>query len=206
MSGRTERPPAEAGTGPERMAMQHLAQMAKVISLRGGALPLMVACALLLSACAMKAYRGPQLPKSEIAVVHKKNWRGQSLGFLFMVPYPLYKHRASVYEINGRRGLGSPIHIRPGRHTAKVRYEKSPRVAFCGIYPPISGCVGSYTKRNLSIVFVAEAGHEYRIPAERRHKRTWIWVVDITSGKVVAGEKPPALPPAPPPATQTSRL
>ena len=44
---------------------------------------------------------------------------------------------------------------------------------------------------DLSINFVAEAGHEYRIPAERRGERNWIWVEDVTSGKVVAGEKPP---------------
>jgi len=28
-------------------------------------------------------------------------------------------------------------------------------------------------------------------PAERRGERNWIWVEDITSGKVIAGEKPP---------------
>ena len=45
--------------------------------------------------------------------------------------------------------------------------------------------------RDLSINFVAEAGHEYRIPAERRGERNWIWVEDVKSGKVVAGEMPP---------------
>lgn len=182
--------------------MQPLAHFAKVFTARARVLPLMVALALLLSGCAMKAYKGPELPKSKIAVLHQKDWRGKSLGLLFIVPYPLYKHRARIYEIDGHRGLGSPIHILPGRHTAKVRYQKSPKLAFCGFYLALSGCVGSYTKRNLSIIFMAEAGHEYRIPAERRDKRNWIWVEDITSGRVVAGEKPPALPPA----TQSSRL
>ena len=28
-------------------------------------------------------------------------------------------------------------------------------------------------------------------PAERRRERNWIWVEDVTSGKVVTGEKPP---------------
>ncbi len=27
-------------------------------------------------------------------------------------------------------------------------------------------------------------------PAERRRERNWIWVEDVTSGKVVTGEKP----------------
>ncbi len=44
---------------------------------------------------------------------------------------------------------------------------------------------------DLSIDFTVEAGHEYHIPVERRDERNWIWVEDVTSGKVVAGEKPP---------------
>ncbi len=176
--------------------------LAKVLTARRGLLSLVVATAVLGSGCAMKAYQGPVLPKSEIAVLHKKVWRGKSLGLMFIVPYPIFKHRTNIYEIDGKRGLGSPIHILPGRHSAKVRYRKSPEVAFCGFYFPIAGCIGSYTLRDFSIVFMAEAGHEYRIPAERRDKRDWVWVEDITTGKVVAGEQPPAIPPA----TQSSRL
>jgi len=184
--------------------MQPLAHLAKVFTARRALPALVAAFALLLSGCAMQAYKGPELPKSEIAVLHKKVWRGQSLGLMFIVPYPIFKHRTHIYEINGQRGLGSPIHILPGRHTARVHYQKSPEVALCGFYFAVSGCIGSYTKRNLSIVFVAEAGHEYRIPVERREKRDWIWVEDMTSGMVVAGIKPPALPPAPPPDPQSA--
>jgi len=52
-------------------------------------------------------------------------------------------------------------------------------------------CVLNYETRDLSISFTAKAGHDYRIPAERRGEKNWIWVEDAKTGKVVAGEKPP---------------
>ena len=64
-------------------------------------------------------------------------------------------------------------------------------MTLCGSYYLGSVCMANYETRDLSIDFTAEAGHEYRIPAERRDERNWIWVEDITTGKVVAGEKPP---------------
>ena len=64
-------------------------------------------------------------------------------------------------------------------------------MTFCVGIPLGPGvCFEDYQTRDLSIDFTAEAGHEYRIPAERRGERNWIWVEDVTSGKVVAGEMP----------------
>ena len=52
------------------------------------------------------------------------------------------------------------------------------------------GCFFTY-EASLTVDSATEAGHEYSIQAERRGERDWIWVEDITSGKVVGGEKPP---------------
>ncbi len=68
---------------------------------------------------------------------------------------------------------------------------RADRPTLCGSYYLGSVCIANYETRNLSIDFTVEAGHEYRIPAERMDERNWIWVEDVKSGKVVAGEKPP---------------
>ena len=137
----------------------------------------------------MKAYEGPELPKSEIAVLHRMDRHGEALGLFFIVPIPGVKHITEVAEIDGKNvKLAARFHILPGNHTVSVSYMRYPDVTFClGLGP----CFGIYQTRDLSIDFTAEAGHEYRIPAERRGERNWIWVEDVTSGKVVAGEKPP---------------
>ncbi len=152
--------------------------------------------ALLVSGCGtMKAYEGPELPKSEIAVLHHTDRHGEVWLLNYIVPIPGSKHISFIDEIDGKGvDLSERIHILPGQHSARVTYQRNPDVAFCVTAPPIflSGpCFGIYQTRDLSIDFTAEAGHEYRIPAERRGERNWIWVEDVTSGKVVAGEKPP---------------
>ncbi len=143
--------------------------------------------ALLSSGCTMKAYEGPELAKSEIAVLDGFYRHGGILGLFGIVPLPAYRHRTRINEIDGKRVvMERNIHIRPGQHFARVRYSRLPKVALCGYF----GCIEDYSTSDLSIDFTAEAGREYRIPAERRDERNWIWVEDITTGKVVAGEKP----------------
>ncbi len=147
--------------------------------------------ALLVSGCTtMKAYEGPELPKSEIAVLHSVDPHGESF-VITPVPIPFgSKHITFIDELDGKdlpTPLSDRIHILPGQHSARVSYIRYPDVTFCfGLGP----CFANYQTRDLSIDFTAEAGHEYRIPAERRGERNWIWVEDVTSGKVVAGEKP----------------
>ncbi len=183
--------------------MTPLAFLAKIFIARRGLLPLVVVLALLSSGCAMKAYEGPELPRSEIAVLHGVDSHGVVLGIFMYLPVPEDRHRTSIYEIDGKsvpahaqfdtdfrnapEGQPERIHILPGQHTARVSYERRPNVTLCG-FP---SCIRNYYTRDLSIDFAVEAGHEYRIPVERRDERNWIWVEDITSGKVVAGEKPP---------------
>ncbi|MEE8223669.1 MAG: hypothetical protein V3S59_05140 [Alphaproteobacteria bacterium] len=151
---------------------------------------LVLVLALLSSGCAMKAYEGPELPRSEIAVLDAMHQHGGVLQIdpgiwpipLFFVPN--YKHQTFIIEIDGNeRNVGREIHVLPGQHTVRVHYFRRPDVTLIGI--------PNYETRDLSIDFTAEAGHEYRIPAERRGERNWIWVEDTATGKVVAGEKPP---------------
>ena len=107
------------------------------------------------------------------------------------MPFPVPKHVTEIAEIDGKNvNRGTRVHILPGSHTVSVSYAKYSDVNLCvglACLPPSEGL-------DLSIDFMAEAGHEYRIPAERRGERNWIWVEDVTSGKVIAGEKPPELP------------
>ncbi|MEE8083668.1 MAG: hypothetical protein V3T46_00445 [Alphaproteobacteria bacterium] len=149
---------------------------------------LVLVLALMLSGCATKAYEGPDLPRSEIAVL-----LGHEHGDV-VIPLLGHKHRTSVIEIDGKKRSAArhEIHILPGQHTARVHYFRYPDVK--SFWGPIGG-TPNYETRDLSITFMAKAGHENRIPAERRGERNWVWVEDITesktNGKVVAGEKPP---------------
>ena len=141
--------------------------------------------ALLSSGCTTKAYEGPELPKSEIAVLREVHQHGVILTPSFFLVVPLTEHVTSIIEIDkksvpGTPTAGSTIHILPGQHTARVHYIK--RRPLFG--PPTYDIY-------ISINFTAKAGHEYRIPTERRGEKNWIWVEDVTSGKVVAGKKPP---------------
>ena len=75
--------------------------------------------ALLSSGCTMKAYEGPELPRSEIAVLDGMHWHGGVLALLTIVPVPQSKHEAVIVAIDGKqRSLGGEIHILPGQHTA----------------------------------------------------------------------------------------
>jgi hypothetical protein len=103
-----------------------------------------------------------------------------------VVPIPVPRYSTFVSEVDGKRGGWGPIHVRPAKHWATVLHEFSGPVVLCGYL----GCIAT-SSVILKIDFSTEAGHEYGIAAERRNERKWIWVEDITTGKVVAGEKPP---------------
>lgn len=153
--------------------MKTLAFRATLVTVLRGCLPLVVVFALLLSGCALKAfkaYEGPELAKSEISVIIRSN---STRTF----PLPALGHETYVLGVDGKTGPGLVYHVRPGQHTAEVLYRT--HALLFSIYRAI-----------LTINFTTEAGHEYYIPARRRHGRDWIWVEDFTTGKVVAGEKP----------------
>ncbi len=165
---------------------------------------LVLVLALLSSGCAMKAYEGPELPKSEIAVLHTVHTHTNIPAVILAVPVPVpvpsHKHATAINRIDGREiTLPKFIHVLAGNHTVGINYWRYPDTKICVSLPliPGSSCNYDYFTRDLAIDFTAKAGHEYRFPAERRGERNWIWVEDVTglefdrSGKVVAGEKPP---------------
>ena len=169
--------------------MTPLAFLATVFTARRGLLPLVVLFALLLSGCGtIKVYEGPELTKSEISVIDSRHSHGWMVAFAGVLPIPLsMRHSTIVLIVDGHDGVGVyPYHVLPGQHTATVYYTGTAPVDLCGT----TGCIFQY-EAILTINFTTEAGHEYRIPAERRDERDWIWVEDVTTGKVVAGEKPP---------------
>jgi hypothetical protein len=149
-----------------------------------------LALALLLSGCATKAYEGPERPRSEVAELNVVHEYGYVFGIWGVIPFPTYKHVTRVIQIDGKRISGDVWHILPGQHTVRVWYIRRSEPTVCGTYSA-TPCEVDYKTRDLSIVFIAKAGHEYRIPAERRGAYNWLWVEDLTSGKVVAGREPP---------------
>ena len=152
-----------------------------------------------LAGCAaMKAYEGPELPKSEIAVIDGRTTHGfkVDIWYLFM-PIPRFsRHETRVTDIDGWYVLPTlSIHVRPGPHSVRVSYTRHSPARVCLINFLGNDCFENdedvYGPKVLPIDFAAEAGHEYRIPARRWGERNWIWVEDTTTGKMVAGEKPP---------------
>ena len=99
---------------------------------------------------------------------------------------PTAKHHTIVMKVDETAvsGVFKQIAVAPGRHSVSIAYTQ--RSPICGY----GGCIITHSSES-SITFMAEAGHKYRIPAERMDERNWIWVEDVKSGKVVAGEKPP---------------
>ena len=135
-----------------------------------------------------KAYEGPELTKSEVSVIHVTYRHGVFIGIFGMFPIPGPRHNTTVTKLDdyGTPWLGGEFRVRPGQHSATVVYIGRSPVDLCSGL----GCVFQHWAK-LVIDFTTEAGHEYRIPAERRDGRDWIWVEDITIGKAIAGEKPP---------------
>ena len=50
---------------------------------------------------------------------------------------------------------------------------------------------GAYDETMGKVKFIAEGGHAYEIYSGKNDDRLRPWVIDTTTGKVVAGEKPP---------------
>ncbi len=104
----------------------------------------------------MKAYEGPELPRSEIAVLDGMHKHGGVLALVAIVPIPKYKHEAFILEIDGkRRRSGRYIHILPGQHTARVYYYRYPDVTLCSI-----GCLRNYFTRLRTLKSVADGCDE----------------------------------------------
>jgi len=145
---------------------------------------------LLVGCSSIETHEDTEILKSDISFIDSVSIHnhGRTVGLGFFVPFPLptpISHIAKVITVDGiRTGTSffqNEIRVRPGKHTVKVEYRNY-----------ISHLSG-HTKYTdiLTIIFTTEAGHTYRIPAEGWNGRYWIWAEDITTGEIVAGEKPP---------------
>jgi len=153
-----------------------------------GKLLLSVLAVWALSACSpWKAYNGADLPDTEVAIIERIHSHGWMLGMFGVLPIPVkFRHWTRVISIDGSGGSGFDIHVRPDHHYAIVDYHIEHPVDWCSSF----GCLNTETA-TLTIDFTAEAGQRYRILAERREARDWIWVENVATGKMTAGEQPP---------------
>lgn len=109
-------------------------------------------------------------------------------------------NRARQADLFGTTPDNEPgkILISVGRHRIKIDYTWEGNVWVCGSgpYGLGAGCIGEDRPvSSFSIEFDARAGHEYRVfayaPNPEEHR--WVWIEDLTSERIVSGEKPPAL-------------
>lgn len=145
----------------------------------------------------MQAYEGPERPEVKLAALDRWSRHGVFAGLdpgsasVQAVPLPRYRHQTVIYRIDGlETGWARRIYLLPGRHTALVEYQRRPDALSCRL----GACVPDYRSRGLAITFTARAGRLYRIRAERKRGRNWVWVEEVTedaqSGGVIAGERP----------------
>lgn len=161
---------------------------------------LLIAFVVTLNACALpappKQYIGTNLDETGLAKIHgssiyEKDW-GAKVAFIIPLPH-IINHYTGVDEIDGQGifhvGLwfvSTEIFIEAGQHTAKLSYSRNKGVEFCDYV-----CLEpNFIKEGIEISFIAEENHEYRFFAYIPDDREWVWVEDITDGKVIAGEKP----------------
>ncbi len=145
--------------------------------------PMLLLVLSLLSGCTytIKAYEGPALPKDKVATLRSVTlW------------YPEFNYRAYTYvqkigeanlpdDLYKTKVVGN-IEFLPGSHKVEYRY-----VAYWGL-----GTLGHLIRDAYvgNVEFIAESGHTYEVYAGKIGKRLKPWVIDTTTGKVVAGEKP----------------
>jgi hypothetical protein len=154
----------------------------------------------LVSACAIvpldpiKVYLGPDLPESEISIIQPISryahgfWASRHDTTYVNVTHVDRVPRTSKDDPNG------PFHVRPGQHQVRAvihRGEGSSGL-YWNLVPDI----------DRTIIFPTEAGKKYLIRARRINDVSccpfsaklldvWVWVVDLNTGEVIAGETPP---------------
>ena len=91
------------------------------------------------------------------------------------------------------------ILIPVGRHQIKIDYTWEGGGGVCGggAYGLAAGCVlEDQPVSSFSVELDAQGDHEYRVfayaPNPEEHKG-WVWIEDLTTERIVSGEKPPAL-------------
>ncbi len=174
--------------------MQSLAFRATLVRSLWSHMSLVFVLAILLSGCGwaipsvpVKVYEGSELPKSEISIVLQRSQYAPTRWTIRK--YRTYINVLKVDDIEGKNN--EYFHVLPGQHKALV---SSSGGAGSGIYWNLV----PYVYRTIN--FPTEAGKTYRILSRRINDSSrlpvnmqalWIWVEEIKTGNVVAGEKPP---------------
>lgn len=156
---------------------------------------LLTVFAFLLSGCAIKAYDGAYLQYSEISKISSTTHHGPSAGLAvgvlpIIVPFPPFiipmlgsrsTHTTTVIEIDGYKKSGFlPFKVSSGKHLAKVKYQNQSKPQNKPIFLPIE--------------FVSKGGSNYKIYAEQKEDKNYVWVLEYfldKSEKLIAGEMPP---------------
>ena len=171
-----------------------------------------IAALAMLTSCATPARRdafgvSDNASPSTVATLYKhsefrRGWGILLVQILLPVPHKLL-HQTEVTQIDNRALLRMPgsgsgfvvwpeeLRIGAGERVVKFHYRRDRILDMCGIGVFGEGCVG-YFDKDTSITFTAEGEHAYRVFAYMPDEKEWTWVEDITTGHVVAGEKPPA--------------
>ena len=143
------------------------------------ALALAPGCTRLDVALAKKAYRGPALPKHEVAIIVPRG----SVKIAKIDGRGCYQPYYGV-RYDARLGDCQPAaEMRPGKHDILLE-GASVRLGL-GLTVPARAAA-----ETLSLD--AEAGRGYLAHSSWSSGRAWFWIVDYATGDVVAGSKPSA--------------
>jgi hypothetical protein len=117
----------------------------------------------------MKGYPGPELEDRETALI------------LGTSPLAEPGTRTSIIEVDGKKlpFSANKVKVPPGQRTVWISVSKC-LVIFDCTYMAL-----------YALAFETEAGHKYRASAQAKTGGWYVWVEDMHSGKVVAGENPP---------------
>ncbi len=128
----------------------------------------------------MKAYDGPALPEENLAFV-------VVMSRLDKTPF---QYRDTVVQSIDGRPVDSALTVEeiavlPGRHALTFEYQ-------VWVEPLLVPALRTHAEAGARpLTFDAQAGHVYEARSDRRGGRLWSWVVDISTGHTVGGEKPP---------------
>ena len=139
------------------------------------ALSLLIAVAV--SGCGtMKAYSGPELPPEEIAVIKPERMLGQ---------------RVTITSVDGKEadfGINS-FAVKPGRHEVAVNTVACSTIPIyvSGSFIYIPACKSS---ASTTLLMYADAAQTYVVKGKLKYGGDLYWIVNETTGQIVAGDRP----------------
>ena len=131
----------------------------------------LVSAVLTVQGCVKKMYAGPELPRNQVAIIQTS--------------VPFFGPRAVIWVLDEKQG-GWKIAVHPGKHTLKVY------LAHCNNFFGVPRLPRCYDGPIDYLTFTAEADHTYFVYGSGGFfsRKEWIWLEDVNTQQVVAGEKP----------------